>query len=106
MTRNKKFDKTLEDVKKLSGSKRERAETLCEKLMFMDAELEKLAADIEKNGWTEVYQNGPNQMGVKKSTAGDVYNTLIKNYTSALKQVDDMLSSIPGEVDELEAKYF
>lgn len=85
------FKKTKAKLKELTGSKKERATALFQKVEFMDAELQKLQEILKEKGWTENYQNGSNQFGMKKSSEADVYNTLIKNYTSAMKQLDEML---------------
>lgn len=85
------FKKTKSKLKELTGSKKERATALFNKVEFMDAELMKLQEILKEKGWTENYQNGSNQFGMKKSSEADVYNTLIKNYTSAMKQLDEML---------------
>lgn len=85
------FKKTRAKLKELTGSKKERATALFNKIEFMDAELMKLQEILKEKGWVETYQNGSNQFGMKKSSESDVYNTLIKNYTSAMKQLDDML---------------
>lgn len=85
------FSKTKKKINELTGSKKERASALFEKLVFMDAELLKLQEILSVKGWTETYSNGATQSGLKKSSEADVYNTLIKNYTSALKQLDEML---------------
>jgi len=98
----KSFEKTLEDVKKLSGSKLERGESLASKLVFMHDELEKLQVKLAEDGWTEVYQNGPNQMMIKKSTSGDVYNTLMKSYLSTMKILNEMLDNIPAGDSKIE----
>ncbi len=95
------FTKTKKDISQLTGSKRERAEKLVNKLDFMETQLRNLQKSIKENGWIETYQNGANQSGVKKSSEGEVYNTLIKNYTNALKQLEQLLDGVSGE-DELE----
>jgi hypothetical protein len=95
------FTKTKNDIRQLTGSKRERAEKLVNKLDFMETQLRNLQKEIKGKGWVEEYQNGANQSGLKKSSAGEVYNTLIKNYTNALKQLEQLLGGISGE-DELE----
>lgn len=85
------FKKTKAKIKELTGSKKERAEAIFKKVEFMDAELMKLQEVLKEKGWVESYQNGSNQFGMKKSSEADVYNILIKNYTSAMKQLDEML---------------
>lgn len=64
---------------------------MIEKVAFMSVTLDDLQDDINLNGVTEQYQNGENQFGVKKSASIDVYNTMIKNYTSLMKQLTDFL---------------
>ena len=86
-----KFDKTKKKIAALSGSKKERAAALFDKLIFMDAELVKLQEILKIKGWTETYSNGATQSGLKKSSEAEVYNTLIKNYASVMKQLDEML---------------
>lgn len=86
-----RLTKTKNDIKKLSAGKRERGLKLAAQAEFMEEELTKLREDIRENGWVEEYQNGANQHGLKKSTAGDVYNTLVKNYMSIMKQIEDIL---------------
>ena len=64
---------------------------MLEKVAFMSVTLDDLQEDINENGITETYQNGANQFGVKKSAAVEVYNTMIKNYASIMKQLTDLL---------------
>lgn len=85
------FVKTKELIEGLTPSKRELALKLLSKAMFMESELEKLQGIIAEKGWTETYQNGANQYGIKKSSEGDVYNTLIKNYTAVIAKLNDIL---------------
>ena len=89
----KDFDKIKSDLKKLPASKHQLAEKLLSKAVFMDAELEKLQAILKEKGWTEEYKNGENQYGLKKSSEGEVYNTLIKSYNATMRQINEMISS-------------
>lgn len=93
----KNFDLTIADIERMSGSKRERALRLFEKASFMNDEMMKLQRLLKKKGWTEEYQNGANQCGLKKSSEADVYIALTKNYLATMKQLEDMLSSVPLE---------
>jgi len=65
--------------------------SMIEKAAFMSVTLDDLQDEININGVIEKYQNGANQFGIKKSAAVDVYNTMIKNYTSIMKQLTDLL---------------
>ena len=91
------------DLKKLPASKQELAQKLLDKAKFMDAELEGLQVILKEKGWVENYQNGANQFGLKKSSEGEVYNTLIKSFNTTMKQINDMLDAVvtAEEEDEL-----
>jgi len=53
----------------------------------MGASLFELRKAIDKKGYTEKYQNGANQKGVKKCSEVEIYNVMIKNYTAVIKQI-------------------
>ena len=50
-----------------------------------------LRQKIAEKGYTEEYQNGANQKGVKKSAEVEIYNTMIKNYMAVIKQLTDLV---------------
>ena len=98
MARKKKETRIAEEFKRLDelfvrlpGNKYALVLPLLENAAFMKVELEDLRAAISANGSTETYQNGANQYGIKKSSEGDVYNTLIKNYTTVIAKLNDIL---------------
>jgi cysteinyl-tRNA synthetase len=76
---------------KLDKKKKRAVESLIKNAAFMAVTLEDLQDEINQNGVTETYQNGANQHGVKKSSAVEVYNTMIKNHVQVMKQLTDML---------------
>ena len=67
---------------------------LIENVAFMAVTLEDLQAYLNEHGPTSEYQNGENQWGTKKAPEVEVYNTMLKNYQSAVRQLCDM---IPGK---------
>lgn len=73
---------------------------LIESHYFMTVTLEKLENDILANGYVSDYKNGENQFGTKKSPEIDIYNTMIKNYSTVTKQLYDMLQNIPEDENE------
>lgn len=95
MKKNKSFADTQSEICRLSGGKRERAERLFEKAVFMDEQMQFLQECLAKKGWVEEYQNGENQRGMKKSSEADVYIALSKNYMSIMKQLDELVSNAP-----------
>ena len=56
---------------------------------------------IKEKGWTEEYQNGANQRGVKKSSEGETYNVVLKNYNSTLAAICKLLPDERVGGDEL-----
>lgn len=74
----------------MGPEKRKAAETLVAEAAFMGASLYELRQIINRKGYTEQYQNGANQKGVKKCSEVEVYNTMIKNYAAAVKQITDL----------------
>lgn len=83
------------------GAKKELLTNLIRKAEFMHEELLKLQAIIKEKGWVEEYQNGQNQKGLKKSSEGDTYNQLIKNYAAIMRQIIDKLPADTEKDDEL-----
>jgi len=65
--------------------------SIIENVAFMAITLRELQNEINKNGGVTEYQNGENQFGTKKSPEIDIYNTMIKNYISAMKSLTDLL---------------
>ena len=57
----------------------------------MAASLYELRRIIDEKGYTEEYQNGANQKGVKKCSEVEIYNTMIKNYSAIVKQLTDLI---------------
>ena len=51
-------------------------------------------------------QNGKDQKGRKKTAEGDAYNSLIKSYTTTMKQLNELLADVADAEDVLENKYF
>lgn len=76
-----KYDK---DTKKATAS-------LIDEAAFMAASLYELRRIINEKGYTEEYQNGANQRGIKKASEVEIYNALIKNYQATVKQLTDLI---------------
>lgn len=73
-------------------------DSLMDEAAFMAASLYELRKIIDDKGYTEEYQNGANQKGVKKCSEVEIYNTMIKNYASIVKQLTDL---IPKEAEKM-----
>ena len=91
--RSKELNKLKKIFKDIEPSKQKTVEKLISNAAFMAESLDELQEIIREKGFTEEYQNGANQFGVKKCSEVEIYNTMIKNYTSVVKQLVDLLPS-------------
>ena len=93
-TELKKLKKIFKNIPK---DKKNLVQKLIESAAFMSVELTKLENYISEYGVSETYQNGKDQYGTKMSTEASAYNTMIKNYTSIIKQLIELLpEGLPG----------
>ena len=74
------------------------AQKLISRAAFLAVTIDDLEAEIVKNGYTEEYQNGANQRGVKKSPAAELHVTYSKNLFAVMKQLADLLPK-PNEIE-------
>ena len=87
--------------KEIPENKKKIVEKLIDNAAFMAEQLGHLQTDIEEKGYISEYQNGENQFGTKKSPEVEVYNTMIKNYTTVIKTLCDLLPESNGELNAL-----
>lgn len=83
-----KLNKIIKDI---PPDKKKLVEGLVADASFMAEQLDGLRAYIEKNGWSEEYQNGANQWGKKTSIEADMYVKVQKAYSAVIKQLTDYL---------------
>ena len=77
------------------------AESLIKNAAFMTITLEDLQEKINTDGPVSEYQNGENQWGTKKSPEVEIYNTMIKNHSTIMKQLSDLLpKEAPKQEDD------
>jgi hypothetical protein len=87
----KEFNRLKRIFKMLPKDQLISVQSLMKNAAFMAVTLEDLQMAINENGVISEYKNGENQFGTKKSPEVDVYNTMIKNYSSVVKQLCDFL---------------
>lgn len=75
----------------LDEERKKAVQKLIENVAFMAITLEDLQQSINEKGFVESYQNGNNQHGYKESSAVRVYNSMIKNYNTSIKQILDQM---------------
>ena len=89
--KSKELNKLKRIFKDIEPGKRQTVEKLISNAAFMAESLDELQEIIREKGFVEEYQNGANQSGVKKCSEVEIYNTMIKNYSSIIKQLVDLL---------------
>ena len=87
-----KEKKRLHDIfKDLPKNKKETVSGLIDNASFMLVQMQLMQDRINEEGVTIKYQNGENQWGYKKSPDVETYNSFIKQYTTIIKQLVDLL---------------
>ena len=99
----KELKKIKSIYKDLDLKRKKNAESLMNSAAFMAVSMMELEHIINLKGYTEEYQNGANQKGIKKCSEVEIYKKLAKNYLSYLKHLEDMLQKSVGQTksDEL-----
>ena len=104
----KKKTRINREIKRLSGiykemdpNKMEIIKPLIQNAAFMTITLMDLQDDINEDGVVSEYQNGENHWGTKKSPEVEVYNTMVKNFTAAIKILSDLSPAGNEESDQL-----
>lgn len=92
--RIEKVAKTLKGLLKkqaIQPNKLKAAEGIIQRVAFMQVELEDLEADIKINGVTEQFSQTKDIEYARERPVSAIYTKQIKNYTSACKQLFDLL---------------
>lgn len=88
--------------KELDANKKKTVESLIKNAAFMAICLEELQEDINKNGYTEEYQNGANQWGTKQSEAVKTHIAMTRNHASIIKTLADLAPPVRAKKSALE----
>ena len=99
MPRPKKIEKRITEkrdqlasrLKALDQNKRNTVDPLIARAAFVIVHLQDLEVQLNAEGWTEEYQNGQSQSGIKRSAAADVHIALTKNLTAITKQLLELV---------------
>lgn len=87
----KEINKLTKIFKKIDVNIYNIAKNLIDEAAFMSVTLKENRKYIEEHGVKELYMNGKGQFGYKESVESKNYNTMIKNYSSVIKQLIDFL---------------
>lgn len=95
----KKEIKILKSIfKDIDKDKLSFVDKLIEQVAFMKTTLLELNDEINTNGTLESYTSGQGEVLRRESASSKVYNTMIKNYNSTMKQLIDFIPE--KEVEE------
>lgn len=87
--------------KEVPKEKMDTVRSLVDNAAFMTVQLEDLQVIINQKGVTSEYRNSETQYGTKKSPEVEIYNSMIKNHMSIIRQLTDLLpKEPPKEVDD------
>lgn len=87
----KEVNRLNQVFKNIDKDKKEVVKGLIENAAFMAVQMILMTERINVEGVTSKYQNGENQWGYKKSPDVETYNSFIKQYTTIIKQLTDLL---------------
>lgn len=94
LEKRKRIDAEIKRLKRLltgvDDKTKKIVDSLIKNVAFMTITLDELQDSINRNGAVSEYQNGENQWGTKKSPEVEIYNTMIKNHSSIMKQLTDL----------------
>ena len=90
----KEKERLAEIFKDLEPNKLKAVDALIDRAAFITVSLQDLEEELNLCGWTEIYTNGKNQEGVKRSAAADAHIALTKNLNAIMKQLLDL---VPAE---------
>lgn len=95
--------KLLKIFKDIDANKKQIVTALIDRAAFITVSLQDLEEELNTTGWTENYQNGENQSGVKKSAAADVHISLTKNLNTITKQLLELVPPAQRAESKLQA---
>ena len=96
------FNSTKEAIATLENDKKELCMSLLNEIKFMNNTLYELKDNIEKNGVVTSMCQGKYDID-RANPALSQYNSLIKNYSSCIKQLNDLLPKEIVEEDDFDA---
>ncbi|MCA0754916.1 hypothetical protein KP806_07625 [Paenibacillus sp. N4] len=87
----KEYNRLRKLFKEIPRDRLDAVSSLVKNAAFMTITLEDLQESINVKGAITEYKNGENQYGTKKSPEVEVYNTMVKNHASIMRQLTDLI---------------
>lgn len=99
---NQEIDELTKITKDVTQDKRTYIDRLINQAAFMYATLQELQDTLNKDGAIELFEQGKQKM-LREHPAAKTYNTMIKNYSSIIKQLSELTPKKEQAQDELQA---
>lgn len=88
----KKEEKRLEKVfSELEDGRKAATQGLIQRAAFMRVSLVDLEADLQENGFTELFSQGDQEPYQRERPSARIYATMNSNYQKIIKQLTDLL---------------
>lgn len=87
----KEKNRLLKIFKEIDENKLATVRALIDRAAFITVSLAEIEEELNKNGWTEEYQNGENQRGIKRAANADLHISLTKNLNAIIKQLVELV---------------
>ena len=98
---NEEKNRLTEIYKNIDGKKKSVVEGLIERCAYMRVTLDDFEEDLDKNGFTEKFQQGRDQTPYdRKRPIAEMYNSMNTSYQKATKQLSDMLPKTTDAIRE------
>ncbi|WP_139159859.1 hypothetical protein [Acidaminobacter hydrogenoformans] len=91
--------------KDVSSEKLKLVDSLLDNAAWMIVKLQELRDIVDREGLIDEYQNGANQWGKKRSAAADLYNSILKNFMTLMRQLTDLVPESKLADDEIEDEF-
>lgn len=100
LDRNEEINKEVKRLTKLFADippdLQKTVKSLIQNAAFMTITLGELQLAIQEKGVVDTYQHGSGQFGTKKTPEVDIYNSMLKNHMTIMKQLVDLLPAQEG----------
>jgi len=84
----------------IEEKKRNAINGLIQRAAFMRVSLQEMEADLNANGFTEMFAQGDHPAYMRKRPTADLYNSMNTSYQKIMKQLTDLLPKDDGRTGD------
>lgn len=105
--KQKRIKREISRLKKIfkdvDANKLDLVKALIERAAYITVSLQDIEEQLNMEGWTEEYNNGRLQSGLKKSAAAECHISLVKNLNAIMKQLLEIVPPAKDKESRLDA---